>query len=491
VNISGNKQSCAALLGLVLTLACAADPSARRESDAGWAPADGSAALPSALAEGWNRELTLATLSDRDPAPDVVEVELEARIDRVDLGGGRQVEAWTYNGLSPGPTIRAREGDKLRVHFVNRLPEPTTIHWHGLEVPAAQDGAGHVGSEIPPNGRFDYEFTVPHAGTYWYHPHINSAAQVWRGLYGALIVEGPREPDLGDELTLVLHDVNVVGAAFGAADASGDLGRFFGHEGFTLLVNGRELPTARVPPNSTLRLRVINAAISRYFRFAVAGHTLLRVAGDSGFSERAQRLDDVVLAPGERSELVLVLQGAPGQLVEVRSLAYDRFLCEGCSEASELMQFELVPGSGRAVAAPSELAAIAPIDVSRAVHRNIELGEVPRGDRPFLGINGQVHGLDGLELHAQVGSTEVWNLTNRTQYDHPFHLHGFRFQLLDVEGKRPAVREWKDTVNLRAKSGARIAVTYDDRPGMWMFHCHILDHADLGMMGVLHLMAAH
>jgi len=454
----------------------------------------GDAGEASALAvpEGWNAQLALPELVDLDPSAKVVEVQLEARVARVEIAEGHSVEAYTYSGSSPGPVIRVKVGDTLRVHFSNQLPEPTTVHWHGLEVPADQDGAGHAGSEIAPGASFEYEFTVPHAGTYWYHPHVNSAAQVWRGLYGALIVEESEPRPLGEELTLLLHDVGL-DAHSGEllpAESQGDLGRFFGHEGNTLLVNGHVQPTFRVFSGSTLRLRVINTSISRYYRLALDGHQLLQIAGDSGPIERTQRSDEVLLVPGERSELVVTVQAAVGARLLLRALPYDRFLCGGasdCSEEQPLLNIEVVEGQGRTRSVPEQLTSIAPIDTSGALARELVLEEASSDGHVALAINGHVHGRDGLVLTAKVGATELWTVRNATDYDHPFHLHGFRFQLTEQNGRAPEVRQWKDTVNVPARGQVRFAVHFDDRPGMWMFHCHILDHADLGMMGMLHL----
>lgn len=463
---------------------CAGDPAETQEKPAQDAVAAGR------LPPLWASELALSELPDLSAAADVVEVELDARAGRVELAPGKSVSAYTYAGSSPGPVIRARVGDTLRVHFTNNLPDPTTVHWHGLEVPASQDGAGHAGTEIAPGARFDYEFKLLHAGTYWYHPHVRSAEQVWRGLYGALIVEDPQDPPLGDELTLLLHDVELTsdGAELGPAAAQGDLGRFFGHEGATLLVNGRIQPTIQVYPGSTLRLRVINTSISRYYRLGVEGHKLVRVAGDSGLLARAEPVDDLLLVPGERSELMLTVKSAPSGELKLRSLPYDRFVCGGCSEAKDLMSIEVVEGVGGSVAAPSgTLSRIEPIDLAGASTRELVLSETMREGATALAINGLVHGHDGLVLQGKVGSTERWTVRNDTDYDHPFHLHGFRFQVLTRDGVAPAVLEWKDTVNVVAHGRVEFAVYFDDRPGMWMFHCHILDHADLGMMGMLHL----
>lgn len=443
---------------------------------------------PATRAPDWDRELAMMALPDADPAPDVVDVTLDARVSQVEVAG-RMVEAWSYAGVVPGPVLRAKVGDLVRVHFENRLPEPTTIHWHGVEVPADQDGAGEEGGTIAPGASFDYAFRVPHAGTFWYHPHVNSAAQVWRGLYGALIVEDPAEPALGEALTLVLHDTELdESGALVPPAAQGDLGRYFGHEGSLLLVNGRLNPTLQLSSGSTLRLRLINASLSRYYRFGVDGHELVRIGSDVGLVPESESVSDLLLAPGDRAEAVLVVRGAVGAKVAARALSYDRFDCAGCTKPVELMQLALIAGQATPVTVPSTLTTIEPLDLSAATRRTVTLDEVDRDGQTYLGLNGHVHGQDPLVFMAKVGDTEVWEIENATEYDHPFHLHGFRFQVLDLNGEAPAQRTWEDTISVRRGETARIALTLDDRPGMWMFHCHILDHADLGMMGMLHVM---
>ena len=142
---------------------------------------------------GWDRGLKLSEAVDANPDPHVVEVGIEARVARVEIAPGQFVEAWTYNGGIPGPLIRASVGDRLIVHFSNKLPQPTTIHWHGLRVPIEMDGVPGISQPaVEPGESFTYDFVVRDASLYWYHPHVMSAAQVGFGLYGALLVEDPR-----------------------------------------------------------------------------------------------------------------------------------------------------------------------------------------------------------------------------------------------------------------------------------------------------------
>jgi len=454
---------------------------------------------------GWDDGIRLRPAVDRDPAPDVVEVDLEARLATVEIQPGTSVEMWTYGGGVPGPLIRVRRGDRLIVHFTNRLPEETTIHWHGVRLPAAMDGVpGHSQPGVPPGGSFDYSFTVPDAGLFWYHPHINSAAQVGDGLYGALLVE-PRPEDaggehpadpaaaLGPELVVVLSDVSVTAeGALLEHDTGGDLGTLFGREGNLVLVNGRVGPTVLARRGQQQRWRIVNAARSRYFQLAMAGHAFTRIGGDGGLIPAAETSETLVLTPGERADVLVTPQGEPGTAVPVRWVPFDRGF--GSTEFRPEVESFYVrltddePITEAPPALPATLRTIAPLDLTNpTVQRAISLTQATVDNKLVLGING-VPSWEAEPLHARVGDTELWYVSNEMDWDHPIHLHGFFFQVLDLDTGAPRTAlGWKDTVNVPRQKMTAFAVRYDDRPGMWMFHCHILDHADAGMMGMLHI----
>ncbi len=441
--------------------------------------------------EGWDAELKMAEAPDNDPAQTVVAVNLEARPTQLELRPGVQTEVWTYNGTLPGPLIRAKVGDRLKVHFVNHLPEPTTIHWHGLRVPAAMDGSEAMQAPVPPGGTFDYEFTLLDAGTYWYHPHVRSSAQVGAGLYGALIVEDPAEPKLGDELVLMLSDVSLEDdGTLSPANQNGWFGDYFGREGNLVLLNGKPPRTLRARVGAPQRWRIINAARTRFHKLKLPGQSWRRVAGDGGLIPQAQAVDTVTLTPGERVELYVLPQPQPGGPVAFQSLDADRFHINALQPPVDLMTFsvtDLPPPEKEAPPLPSPLRDIPATDVTGARVELVKLTEQSAPGGAVMGINGKTHH-ESDPLHAKVGERVIWEIDNTTSYDHPFHLHGFFFQVIDVNGKPPALREWKDTVNVGAKQKARLAIEFDNRPGMWMFHCHILDHAELGMMGMLMVM---
>ena len=434
-------------------------------------------------------EIPLPLARDHDPRPQIVEVHLEARAAAISLRPPALVAMWSYDGVVPGPLVRARVGDTLVVRFHNRLPEPTTIHWHGLRVPNDMDGSHLTQLDIPPGGRFDYRFALPDAGTYWYHPHLASNKQVGLGLYGAIVVEAPNEPpELGREAVLVLSDVSLHPShrAISPHDEGGIEAGLEGREGDVVLVNGREKPTVQVDIGRRQRWRLVNAARSRFFRLRIPGHQLTRIGGDGGFlGAPLAGLDELLLVPGERADVVLVPTGEPGSRIPVELVPTERGMTASPAPATTLMTLALgglTPPQGPPPPLPAHAAAIAPLvpspdDVEHPIH----IGQRDQGfvvnDQP---ASGHQH------LRGKVGETQVFAIFNHTRFDHPFHLHGFFFQMLDpaTSGALPVI-EWKDTANVPALSARRFAVRYDDRPGMWMFHCHILDHAALGLSGVL------
>ncbi len=439
---------------------------------------------------GWDEALRLKVLPDLDPAPGVVEVRLEARVAPIALAGV-SVDMWTYEGTLPGPTIRAHRGDKVVVHFKNSLPAPTTIHWHGVRVPNAMDGVPDVTQRpVPPGGTFDYAFTVPESGTYWYHPHVASSTQVGYGLYGALVVEDAAPADSGvpssDELTLVLSDVSVTDAGvLETPDATGGLGDYFGREGTLALVNGKPRATLKARPGLPQRWRVVNASRARYAALELPGFDVYRLGGDEGLAESPRRLPfaTATVVPGERVELFVVPRGAPGATVTVTWNSVDRLHTTAPLTKVPVLDVALegAPVAGRDLP-PAKLAPFDPVPL-------VGVGDAGVTTRAlaFIDDRGRLAVSPAESFDVRARTSEVWTVANETGQDHPFHLHGFSFQVLDTGAGPPPQRELRDTVNVVARQRIKIAIAFDGRTGPWMFHCHILDHADVGMMGMFML----
>ena len=432
------------------------------------------------------------TLRNRSRLPHTVEVELTASVTRLALEPGAVTDAYTYNGSVPGPTLDVYEGDHVIVHFRNELPEPTTIHWHGLHIPAAMDGSPLT--PIAPGARFDYVFTIPRgsAGTYWYHPHpdARSGYQVAKGLFGAIIVRARDDPLDGiPEKLLILSD-NRFGAD-GSVDfpdphsIAGLRDEENGREGDVLFVNAQIAPSLRIRSGEVQRWRVINVAAARVFRLAFHGHTLLHVGSDGGLFERPVEVSQIDVANSERVELLVRGTGDPGDRETLQTLPYDRYVPQTRPEDWKIprdlltLTYSMAPRV-TAPPLPATLRHVPPLDTAAVTATHLLV--LSQGL-----INGKTMDMARVDLRTVLGATEIWQIENVVGMDHPFHLHGFRFQVLDRNGVPEPYRSWKDVVNVRKHESVRIIVRYDDFPGLWMYHCHILDHEDHGMMGILEI----
>jgi FtsP/CotA-like multicopper oxidase with cupredoxin domain len=490
-------QSYAAVAGLLVLVGCAGEAAPRPDvTPPPPPPPTGRPAQPA----GWNSALALKEAVDTNPAPTTIEIDLEARVANLEIKPGIMTPAWTYGGTVPGPLIRAHVGDRLIVHFKNSLPEETTVHWHGIRLPANMDGVpGHTQPPVKTGGTFDYSFVLPDAGLFWYHPHVTSAVQVGNGLYGAILVEDAAgdaavASQLGDETVIQLSDIDITASgALGDPAYGGDFGTLFGRMGETLLVNGRIRPTLLARAGLRQRWRIVNSAKSRYFQLALDGNTFTRIGTDGGFIESPVTTDELVVITGGRADVVVVPNGQPGTTATVRWVPYDRgYGATYMIPEIPLFDIKFVADEPyvEKEAVPAHLRTIAPIDLSTAKARFLSLTLDQSTGKVVMGINGQPS-WEAAALEALANDTEVWTVENTMDWNHPFHLHGFFFQPLDPATGAPLPSpEWYDTFDVPHNKTVQFAVKYDDREGMWMFHCHILDHADAGMMGMLMLRSA-
>jgi FtsP/CotA-like multicopper oxidase with cupredoxin domain len=414
-----------------------------------------------------------------DPGRQVIAVQLEARETGWEFIPGVVSPAWTFNGTVPGPTLEATVGDVLEIQLVNHLTEPTVVHWHGLRIPAAMDGTERVQRPVGPGETFVYRFRLPDAGTFWYHSHFNETVQLERGLYGALIVRAADELVFDADRTLVLDDVEL--EKDGQIKPPGWwIESHDGREGSTRLVNGRREPDIRMAAGQMERWRIVNAASARYARLSVGGRPFAIIGTDGGLIPTPVIVTDVLLCPADRIEIV-VGPFAEGDVLRLETLPFNRGSFKA-HKTAELFATIQVGGAALSRARlPGELRTIAPLVTGPVTpNRTVRLG---------FGL-GLKHGVEfniNHEQHHQadpvrIGDLQIWDVVNRTPVHHPFHLHGYFFQVLDVNGSPPPFLSWEDTLNVPAFGQARIAWMPEGRPGGWMYHCHILEHHAAGMM---------
>jgi FtsP/CotA-like multicopper oxidase with cupredoxin domain len=422
--------------------------------------------------------------------PRTVEVTLTASPALLEMMPGAKTSAYAYNGRVPGPILEAHEGDKVIVHFINNLQETSTIHWHGLHIPVTSDGSPY--HPVAPGKQRDYIFTLQpgSAGTYWYHPHPHEATgrQIARGLYGALIVRPAADPlPPLTEKVLVLSDNRFL--PDGSIDISdlhspqGMIDDVNGREGDVLFVNGEVMPELTIRSGEIQRWRIINASAARVYKLAIPGHTLLHVGNDGGLFERPVETKEVILSSSERVEVLVRGAGAPGTRAALQTLPYDRYVPQtrpaNWQVPRDLLTLQYTPEPAiDPVTLPATLRVVPALDPAKATRTRVLA--LSQGL-----INGRVMDMNRSDIIARLGATEIWKIENIVGMDHPFHLHGFQFQVLDRNGVPEPFRSWKDTVNVPKHESVRFIVRFDDFPGKWMFHCHILDHEDRGMMGVL------
>ena len=415
-------------------------------------------------------------------------------------------EVWCYDQMVPGPEIRVRQGERIRVSVENKLPEETTVHWHGIRLPNAMDGVPYLTQKpVAPGERFIYEFECPDAGTFWYHPHHRSSVQVGRGLSGALIVEERDSIEVDRDVTWMLSDWRLLKDA----SISADFGNMHdvshgGRIGNVVTVNGAVRESFEVRAGERMRLRLINAANARIFALEFEGHAPQVIALDGQpVAPHAPANGRVVIGPAMRVDLLIDFSGDPGQQFRV----IDRFYNSLNYRLINLLYANAPALRDRAPDGEVRLQAnsLPEPDLATAERRRIVLGGGMMGqmtsaimngkktDIRTLFQNGLAWTIDGIAAkghqHAplmtfRLNRSYIIELVNDTAWHHPMHLHGHSFRVVSRNGEKTRHQEWQDTVLLGPRERAEIGLVADN-PGDWMFHCHILEHQEGGMMGVV------
>jgi len=415
-------------------------------------------------------------------APEQIEITLEAGDTEWELRAGTRVSAWGYQGQVPGPLIVGRVGDTLVVRLINRLPEPTTIHWHGLRLAPAMDGTDSVQVPVQPGETFEYRFVLTDAGTYWYHSHTNETVQLERGLYGALVVLGVDEPTFDVDRILVLDDVKLNRKRQIAGTALFD--RHSGREGDVLVINGRADSDFEIAAGHVERWRIVNACNARYVRLSLGGRPFRIIGADGGLRDSATTVTDTLLVPGDRVELAVGPFDDEGATIAIESLPYRRTAMRRPRRTrwGTLRVGPRQPSRATFAGSTGVSPMVPLVDESKPLvaTRTIRLGARMTFHGHDWLVNGETHHHDA---PIKAGELQIWNVVNDTGMDHPFHLHGFFFQIVAIDGVRVTPHAWEDTVNVVGKGSVTLAFVPDARPGQWMYHCHILEHHAAGMMG--------
>ncbi|MEV4641756.1 multicopper oxidase domain-containing protein [Actinoplanes sp. NPDC049548] len=418
--------------------------------------------------------------------PPLAEPEIEAggvKRYALTLQTGGSTGTWGINGAYLGPTVRATRGDRVRMHVTNRLPEATTLHWHGMHLPARMDGGPH--QMIEPGATWTPEWTVDQpATTAWFHPHLHekTAMHVYRGLAGLFLVDDPHGPHLPaeygvDDIPLIIQDRTF--------DDDGELstgrvdGGTYGLLGDTVLVNGARQPAFAVR-TGLVRFRLLNASNARVYRVGFTDGRRFDVIGtDGGHLAHPVPVDRVKISPGERAEIVV--RFTPGETAIMDSRGEDSKSANDIEEEDfTLLRLEAAAELKRSPALPAHLdgAATAAPPAGTRVRRFVLTGSE---------INDKDMDLTRIDEVVPAGALEIWEIDNTT-FAHNFHIHEVAFRILDINGTPPPAWQAgpKDTVFIPKKAKVRLAVQfgrYADPASPYMYHCHILRHEDKGMMG--------
>jgi len=430
--------------------------------------------------------------------------------------GDPDTAVWAYGGTVPGPELRVRQGQPVRITVVNNLGEDTTVHWHGIRLQNAMDGVpGLTQKPIRLGESFVYEFTPPDAGTFWYHPHADTLQQLGRGLAGALIVEEPELVAVDRDLVWFIEDWRLddqgrIAGGFGNHMEAGMSGRI----GNTVTINGRVPEAVLVKAGERVRLRIVNAALARIVGLRFEGHKPVVVAHDGQPCDpHSPEGGRVVLGPAMRADLILDMTGTPGETYRVTDdlyndlayklvdLAYDtgKPIREPLSDTPPKLPANLVPEPDLAAAERHDIVLQGGMmgGMGMMGDGSMMRGGMMRG-MGMLGGDGATWAMNGMSMtgdgHPKMpplftikrGNSCVLAVRNDTAWWHPMHLHGHSFRIVSRNGKPNPRKEWRDTVLVPPRESADLAFVAD-QPGDWMFHCHVTDHQEAGMMSLIRI----
>ena len=483
-------------------------------------------------------------------ADGLLELDLEASYQTIELDG-KPAKLMAYNGQVPGPRLEAKPGDTVRIRFTNNLPDPTNIHYHGLNI-SHSGNADNVFLSVEPGETFVYEFAIPEdhpAGTFWYHPHRHGfvADQVFAGLSGFFVVRGDLdeipEVQAATEEFIALKDFQLDDE--GNIASPDRMAVMMGREGSLVTASGQVEPNIELPKNGVLRLRLLNASIARFYRLQVEDHSMQLIATDGGSLSAPVEVKELLLVPGERAD-VLIQGNKDSGSYRLLNLPYDRggmgmmegeamggmkmgdddssAAVEKASGGMKMGNNDMDMGEGHSMegmdgsmsetadvesSASSGVMSLATFtysdsgsEVSSIPTQLIPVEAIPAAQNTrrielsmrmsFLKgmvftLNDKTYDPDRVDIQVPLGSIEEWEIANvdADKMDHPFHLHAAPFQVISRNGQPEPYPAWKDTVLVRGGETLRIRMHFKDFPDKSVYHCHVLDHEELGMMGVI------
>lgn len=438
----------------------------------------------------------------------LLEVELVAAPALVEIDGIK-VKAITYNSSLPGPTMVVNPGDTIRVKFVNQIGEPTNLHMHGLHV-SPEGNSDNVMIQIENGQVFEYEYKIGEdhpISTNWYHPHLHGSAanQLFAGLYGTVIVEPLQMSDSLASRVLVISDIDF--------DADGNLWQpnmmalMMGREGSRILMNGQKNPELTVAANSSERWHLVNACSSRYLHLHFPGIKLSIENFDSGYSVATANVDEIILAPGNRVQAIAEVGSSPAS-IKFDSLPHPDMMADpvvgqvlarvtpiselpakaaplalGLNQVRDLRTNNVALKRKFVLAMPAMASMGNMGNMNGMNHSMSGMNHGATGMQGMFTINGESFDMLKINTRVALGTIEEWTISNTSGMNHPFHLHVWPMQLISTNGVAEKQPQWRDVVNVPYQGEVVVRISFERIAGKTMYHCHILDHEDLGMMG--------
>ena len=423
---------------------------------------------------------------------------LNAQFSASEILKGRTSQTLSYaNGLL-GPTIRGNKGETVNISLQNNLSEETNIHWHGLILPENMDG--HPRDVASSGSSLQYALPIiQRAGTYWYHPHPHglTSKQVFMGLAGMFIVNDEEEAALnlpsGEfEVPLIIQDKHFEGTNLDYSPSADEI--MSGYLGEQVIVNGLHAPYLNVAA-TWYRLRILNGSTARVYNLAMTGGLQMNIIGsDGGLLRSPEAVSEILLGPGERLDVLIDFsQLAVGKETYLVSNSFSKYNMQG-RQTFKLMKFKVERTVSSNFTLPSHLSSIPIADHMHAVKsRTFDISAMAGSEGGHGGgmgrhsINGRTFEMERIDEIVGAGTTEIWEFDNMMGDEiHPMHIHGVQFQLIHRMGGRNEIiaseKGWKDTVLVMPGEKVKVIMTFPEYTGVFVLHCHNLEHEDDGMM---------